>query len=327
MAKKKKEETKTKFFDRAFFKVAKSTILGFLSDKGLKLSAALAYYTIFALAPLLLLLISLVGIFFGKEATQGKIFEELNGLIGSAAALQVQDMIKAIEFSDKSTIALIIGIFTLILGATSIFGEIQDSINIIWKVKAKPEKGWLKLLKDRLLSSSLIVSLGFLLIVSLVANGVILALMDRLSRYLPDMTVFIANALNTVISFFVITLLFGTIFKVLPDAKIKWSDVRSGALFTAFLFLIGRFLIGLYISTTATGSTFGAAGSLIVVLVWIYYTSVILYLGAEFTQVYTEFRGRRIEPATFAVHVELKEVEKDVEVLPKQHKELPKEKK
>lgn len=324
--KKNKEATKTKFFDRAFFKVAKSTIVGFLSDKGLKLSAALAYYTIFALAPLLLLLISLVGIFFGKEATQGKIFEELNGLIGSSAALQVQDMIKAIELSDKSTIALIIGVFTLILGATSIFGEIQDSINIIWKVKAKPEKGWLKLLKDRLLSSSLIVSLGFLLIVSLIANGVILALMDRLSRYLPDMTVFIANVLNTVISFFVITVLFGTIFKVLPDAKIKWSDVRSGAIFTACLFLIGRFLIGLYISTTATGSTFGAAGSLIVVLVWIYYTAVILYLGAEFTQVYTEFRGRHIEPAEFAVAVVQKEIEKDVEVLPKQHDDLPKEK-
>lgn len=321
-----KAKPKTKFFEKPFFKVGKSTLLGFLDDKGMKLSAALAYYTIFALAPLLLLLISLVGIFFGKEATQGKIFEELNGLIGSSAALQIQDMIKAIELSDKSTIALIIGIFTLIIGATSIFGEIQDSINIIWKVKAKPKKGWLKLLKDRLLSSSLIVSLGFLLIVSLIANGVILAMMDRLSRHLPDMSVFLANALNTVISFIVITVLFGTIFKVLPDAKIKWSDVRTGAIFTACLFLLGRFLIGLYISTTATGSSFGAAGSLIVVLVWIYYTAVILYMGAEFTQVYAEFRGRHIEPAEFAVHVEQKEVEKDVSVLPKQHDGLAKKK-
>jgi len=311
-----------KFFEKPFFKIAKATLMGFLDDKGMKLSAALAYYTIFALAPLLLLLISLAGIFLGKDAIQGKVFEELNGLIGASAALQIQDMIKAIELSDKSTFALVIGIFTLFIGATSIFGEIQDSINIIWKVKAKPKKGWLKLLKNRLLSSSLIVSLGFLLIVSLIANGVILAMMDRLSRFLPDMTVWIANILNTAITFIVITILFGAIFKVLPDVKIKWKEVRTGAFFTACLFLIGRFLIGLYISTTATGSTFGAAGSLIVVLVWIYYTAVILYLGAEFTQVYAEYKGHHIEPADFAVAVIQKELEKDIDTLPKQHEDL-----
>jgi len=311
-----------KFFEKPFFKIAKATLMGFLDDKGMKLSAALAYYTIFALAPLLLLLISLAGIFLGKDVIQGKVFEELNGLIGASAALQIQDMIKAIELSDKSTFALVIGIFTLFIGATSIFGEIQDSINIIWKVKAKPKKGWLKLLKNRLLSSSLIVSLGFLLIVSLIANGMILAMMDRLSRFLPDMTVWIANILNTAITFIVITILFGAIFKVLPDVKIKWKDVRTGAIFTACLFLIGRFLIGLYISTTATGSTFGAAGSLIVVLVWIYYTAVILYLGAEFTQVYAEYKGHHIEPADFAVAVIQKELEKDVDTLPKQHEDL-----
>ena len=311
-----------KFFEKPFFKIAKATLMGFLDYKGMKLSAALAYYTIFALAPLLLLLISLAGIFLGKDAIQGKVFEELNGLIGASAALQIQDMIKAIELSDKSTFALVIGIFTLFIGATSIFGEIQDSINIIWKVKAKPKKGWLKLLKNRLLSSSIIVSLGFLLIVSLIANGVILALMDRLSRFLPDMTVWIANISNTAITFIVITVLFGAIFKVLPDVKIKWKDVRTGAIFTACLFFIGRFLIGLYISTTATGSTFGAAGSLIVVLVWIYYTAVILYLGAEFTQVYAEYKGHHIEPADFAVAIVEKELEKDVDTLPKQHEDL-----
>lgn len=150
----------------------------------------------------------------------------------------------------------------------------------------------------------------------------ILAMMDRLSRFLPDMTVWIANILNTAITFIVITILFGAIFKVLPDVKIKWKDVRTGAIFTACLFLIGRFLIGLYISTTATGSTFGAAGSLIVVLVWIYYTAVILYLGAEFTQVYAEYKGHHIEPADFAVAVIQKELEKDVDTLPKQHEDL-----
>jgi membrane protein len=167
-----------------------------------------------------------------------------------------------------------------------------------------------------LLSSSLIVALGFLLIVSLVINGMVLALSDILTRFLPAVTVLFVNILNVVISFIVITILFGVIFKVLPDVKISWKDVRSGALFTAVLFMIGRFVIGLYISTTGTGSTYGAAGSLIVILVWVYYTAAILYFGAEFTQVYAEYKGVRIEPAEYAVHVQQTEVERDVAVLP-----------
>ncbi|RYF84282.1 MAG: YihY/virulence factor BrkB family protein [Chitinophagaceae bacterium] len=314
-----------KLLDKPFFKIAKNTFSGFSNDKGLKLSASLAYYTIFALAPLLLLLISLAGIFLGKDAIQGKIFGELRGLLGTTAALQVQDMIASIELSGKSTVAFIIGIVTSLVGATSIFGEIQDSINSIWKVKAKPKRGWLKMLKDRLLSSSIIVSLGFLLVVSLVVNGALLAFTDRLSRMVPQITVFIAEILNVVISFLVITVLFATIFKVLPDVKIKWKDVRVGAIFTACLFMIGRFVIGLYISTTGAGSTFGAAGSLIVILLWVYYTAAILYLGAEFTQVYAEFKGHHIEPADFAVHIEQKEVEKDVRVLPPQHEDMHEE--
>ena len=311
-----------KLLEKPFFKIAGSTFSAFMADKGLKLSASLAYYTVFALAPLLMLLISLAGIFLGKDAIQGKIFEELHGLIGSQAALQVQDMIKAIELSGKSTMAFIIGLVTLLVGATSIFGEIQDSINIIWKVKAKPKRGWVKMLKDRLLSSSLIVTLGFLLIVSLVVNGALLALTDRLTRILPDITVVIAEVINVVISFIVITILFATIFKVLPDVKIKWKDVRVGAFFTACLFMLGRYLIGIYISTTGTGSTFGAAGSLIVILVWVYYTAAILYMGAEFTQVFAEYKGHHIQPADFAVHVEQKEIEREVTSLPSKHENL-----
>lgn len=311
-----------KFFSKPFFKIAGNTFSGFMNDKGLKLSASLAYYTIFALAPLLLLLISLAGIFLGKDAIQGKIFSELHGLIGSSAALQIQDMIKAIELSGKSGMAFTIGIITSLVGATSIFAEIQDSINIIWKVKAKPKRGWLKILKDRLLSSSIIVSLGFLLIVSLVVNGILLALMDKLMKILPEITVFIAGMLNVVISFVVITVLFAAIFKILPDAKIKWKDVRIGAFFTACLFMAGRFVIGLYISETSAGSTYGAAGSLIIILLWVYFTAAILYIGAEFTQVYTEYKGRHIEPSDYAVHVEQKEIEEDVTTLPPQHNNM-----
>lgn len=213
----------------------------FIDDKGLKLSTSLAYYTIFALAPLLLLVMSLVGIFYGKDAVEGRIFVELNGLIGATAALQIQEMIKSIQLSNQSTMAFTVGLITLLIGATSIFVEIQDSINMIWRVKAKPKKGWLKIIIDRLLSSSMIISLGFLLVVSLLVNSALLALMDRLSHVLPKFTVLVANALKTIISFVVITILFGTIFKVLPDAKIKWRDVRMGAFLQPVYFCLAGF--------------------------------------------------------------------------------------
>ncbi|WP_345951893.1 YihY/virulence factor BrkB family protein [Mucilaginibacter sp. PAMB04274] len=222
--------------------------------------------------------------------------------------------------SGKSTISVVIGIITLILGATSVFGEIQDSINIIWQVKAKPQKGWVKMIKDRVLSSSLIITLGFLLMVSLVINGALLAVSDRLKTFLPDFTVVIFNVINGAISFVVIAVLFGVIFKVLPDVKIRWKDIWPGALFTAVLFMIGRLLISIYIEKSGTSSTYGAAGSLIVILLWVYYTAAILYFGAEFTRAYADFKGIKIEPAEFAVHVEEKEQKKDVDVLPKQHK-------
>jgi membrane protein len=301
------------------FKILKAAFNGFMDDRALKFSASLAYYTIFSLAPLLLLMISLAGVFLGKDAIQGKVFSEINGMVGNEAAKQIQDMIKNLEMSGKSTMSVIIGVVTLILGATTVFGEIQDSINIIWQVKAKPEKGWLKLIKDRVLSSSLIVTLGFLLLVSLVVNGALLAVSDRLKSFLPDITVVLFNIINVAISFTVIAVLFGVIFKVLPDVKIAWKHVRSGAIFTAVLFMIGRLLIGIYIEKSGTSSTYGAAGSLIVILLWVYYTAAILYFGAEFTRAYADYKGVRIEPADYAVHVEEKEQEKDVAVLPKQH--------
>ncbi|MGF7078059.1 YihY/virulence factor BrkB family protein [Mucilaginibacter sp. UYCu711] len=299
------------------FTILKAAFSGFMNDLALKYSASLAYYTIFSLAPLLLLVISLAGIFLGKDAIQGKVFLELNGFVGNDAAIQIQDMIKHLEMSGKSTISVIIGVVTLLIGATTVFGEIQESINMIWQVRAKPKKAWLKLVKDRLLSGSLIVSLGFLLLVSLLINGALLALSDKLKTFLPDITVVIFNIINVLISFIVITVLFGVIFKVLPDAKISWKDVRSGAIFTSLLFMFGRLVIGMYVGMSANSSTYGAAGSLIAILLWVYYTAAILYFGAEFTKAYVDFKGKRIEPAAYAVHVELTEEERAVKVLPK----------
>ncbi|NEU70118.1 YihY/virulence factor BrkB family protein [Spirosoma agri] len=310
----------TKGFWASAWNILRDAANGFLDDRCLKLSAALAYYTIFSLAPLLVLMIALAGIFLGEEAIRGQIFGQINGLVGNQAAKQIQDMIKSVGLSGKSSTALVIGIVTLLIGATSIFVEIQDSVNLIWRVKAKPKQGWLKLLKDRLLSSSLVVSLGFLLLVSLVVNGVVLALSDQLTRFLPGLGVYVISALNFAISTAVVTILFGVIFKVLPDAKISWKDVRWGAIFTALLFMLGRYLIGLYIETTGTESTYGAAGSLIVILTWIYYTAAILYFGAEFTQAYANQLGIKIEPADNAVYIEQTEREREVSAIPIQQK-------
>ncbi|SOD92479.1 YihY/virulence factor BrkB family protein [Spirosoma fluviale] len=307
------------FFANAWI-VLRDSFNGFLDDRCLKLSAALAYYTVFSLAPLLVLVISLAGVFLGEEAIRGQIFGQINGLVGNEAAKQIQEMIKNVGLSGKTSTALIIGIGTLLLGATSLFVEIQDSVNLIWRVKAKPKQGWLKLIKDRLLSSSLIVSLGFLLLVSLIVNGIVLALSDQLTRFMPGLGVYVISALNFLISAAVVTILFGVIFKVLPDAKIAWKDVRWGALFTALLFMLGRYLIGLYIDTTATSSAYGAAGSLIVILTWIYYTAAILYFGAEFTQAYANHFGIKIEPADNAVYIEQTEREQETGVIPTEKK-------
>lgn len=298
-----------------------ATFNGFLDDRGLKFSASLAYYTVFSLAPLMMLLVFMLSIYFGHDAFEGKIYPELKGFVGAEGAAQIQSIVKSVQLG-KSVVAVTIGVITLIIGATGIFMEIQDSLNIIWRVKAKPKRGWLKLITNRLLSFSLVIALGFLLMVSLIVNGLLAALSDRLSRYIHFEILF--NIINIGVTFLVIATLFGIIFKYLPDVKIRWRDVRTGAVFTAILFMLGKYLIGIYIGTMKISSTYGAAGSIIIIFVWIYYTSALLYLGAEFTQVYAEFTGCKIEPADYAVAIEQKEVERDVSTLPPQNPDIAK---
>lgn len=318
-----------KFINKAYlkkiWKILVATFHGFIDDNGLKLSASLAYYTVFSIAPLLILLISLAGLFLGQDAITNSLYPQIKGYVGGAAAAQIQDMIKNLELSGKTGVAVVIGVVTLLVGASSIFIEIQDSLNIIWRVKAKPKKGWVKMLTNRFLSFSLIISLGFLLLVSLVVNIMILALSGKLVKFLPG-SIWIINGINVGITFIVISTLFAIIFKFLPDVKIHWKDVRSGAFFTAILFMIGKYLIGLYIEYSASSfSTYGAAGSLIVILIWIYYTAAILYIGAEYTQVYAEALGCRIEPAEYAVAVRQTEVEVEVKTMPVQNPEIKNE--
>jgi membrane protein len=221
-----------------------------------------------------------------------------------------------LKLSGKSNLALIVSIITLLVGATTVFGDIQNSINRIWHVRAKPKRGWLKLITDRLLSSSLVVGLGFLLMVTLVVNGIILAFTDQLQLYFPDITVFFMDAVNFALSFAIIFILFGIIFRTLPDVKIEWKTVRVGAFFTAILFIIGRYGIGLYLQSSGTESTYGAAGALVLVLLWVYYTAAILYFGAVYTREFAVANGIPIKPADYAVYVEEKERERIVTEIP-----------
>ncbi|MGE5518465.1 MAG: YihY/virulence factor BrkB family protein [Candidatus Dadabacteria bacterium] len=294
---------------KGIWKIIKESFTGFGNDKVMKLSASLAYYTVFSIGPMIIVIIYLAGVIYGTEAVQGTIFGQIRGLVGPQAAIAIQDMIKNAAFYRNGSFAAIIGIITLIIGATGVFTEIQESVNMIWGLKPKPKKGWLKMIMNRLLSFSIVVSLGFIMLVSLVINGLIEGLMGRLKANFPDMAVMLVYLINIIITFIVITVLFGIIFKVLPDAFIKWRDVLVGSMVTAVLFMIGKFAITFYIGNSNISTTYGAAGSLVVLLIWIYYSSIILYFGAEFTKAYATDYGSSIHPDKYAVWVKNVEVE------------------
>ncbi len=315
-----------KIFQRVYLKkigkIIVATFSGFIDDNGLKLSASLAFYTVFSLAPLLILCVSLADLIFRKDVAANELYPEIAKYVGSQAAIQIQDILKNLQLSGKTGFAVIVGVVTLLVGASSIFVEIQDSLNIIWRVKAKPKRGWVKLLQNRFLSFSLIISLSFLLLVTLAINFLLDLLSKKIENFLPAITGVLIKCVNLGLTLVVISVLFAIIFMFLPDVKIKWRDVRSGAIFTALLFMLGQYVIGLYLQYTAQGSAYGAAGSIIVILLWIYYTAAILYIGAEFTQVYAEAIGSRIEPAEYAVYVKQTEVEAVVKSLPPQNPQI-----
>ena len=287
----------------------KTAFTGFMDDKVPKLSGALAYFTVFSIGPMLIVIIFFADLFYGREAVEGTVFSQINGFVGASAAAQIQDIISNASLSGKGPITGIVGAVTLLIGATTVFSEIQDTINTIWGLKAKPKKGWLKMLLNRLLSFSIVVSLGFLLLVSLVVTGLVEALSNRLVNVFPDIAVLVIYIINLLITFAVVTLLFAIIFKVLPDAEIKWRDVFTGAMVTAVLFMIGKFGITFYIGTSNVGTTYGTAGSLVIILLWVYYSSIILYFGAEFTKAYATKFGGRIHPNHYAVWIKQVEVE------------------
>ena len=299
-----------KFSVKDIWVITKQSFSDFIDNKVLKLSAALAFYTIFSLPAMLIIIISVSDIFYGRAAIEGTLYHQIAEFVGSEAALQIQQTIRGAALSKSSYFATTVGIVTLLFGATSVFYEIQDSINHIWKLKSKPKgTGFLKMLINRLLSFSLVISLGFLLLVSLLINGLMDLLITRLTVMFPELTVIAVYTVNVIITFGITALLFALIFKVLPDARIKWKHVRAGAITTAILFMLGKFLIGYYLGHSGLSSTYGTAGSVIVMLLWVYYSAMILYFGAVFTHVYAAHTGSRIYPTNYAVWVQEIEVE------------------
>ncbi|HZI68814.1 MAG TPA: YihY/virulence factor BrkB family protein [Hanamia sp.] len=300
---------KKKVTFKRLWEVLKKSFKGFSNDRITKMSSSLSYYTIFSMAPLLIIIISLSGLFLGQDAAQGKIYDQLSNFIGSNAASQLQTMIQNASLSGKSKFAAIIGIATLIVGATTVFAQIQDTINFIWGIKPKPKKGWLSFLKNRFLSFSVIIGLAFLLLVSLTLSTIVDTFSASLKAHFPQITVVLLYVINTVITLLLTALIFGTIFKVLPDAKIRWRDVITGAITTAVLFMLAKFGISFYISKSNVGSTYGAAGSLVILLLWVYFSAMILYFGAEFTKAYAVEFGAAIHPDDYAVTTKIVEVE------------------
>jgi membrane protein len=296
---------------KGIWELLKESLKAFGEHNITKLSGSLAYYTVFSLAPLMVLIISLAGIFLGQEAVEGKVYETLDGFLGTESAAQLQETIQKASLAGKGKFAAIIGGVTLLIGATTVFAQIQDSINDIWGVKAKPKRGWLKLLKNRVLSFSIIVTLGFLLLVSLVLSALIDTLGNHLQARFPDVTVMLLYVTNLIITFLVSTALFAVIFKVLPDAKMNWRDMWPGAITTAILFMIGKFGISVYIAKTDIGSTYGAAGSLVILLLWVYYSAIILYFGAAITKSYANNHGSGIRPKAYATITKVVELERE----------------
>lgn len=285
---------------KELWSIAKDSGACWKKDNATRLSAALAYYTLLSIAPLIVIAITVAGFAFGEEAARGKIAAQIGGLVGAQAAQGIQMVVQSARSPTSGALSSIVGILVLIVGASGVFGELQESLNTIWKVEPKPGRGIWGTIKDRFFSFTMVLGVAFLLLVSLVVSAALSAVGHVLQSSLPGGEA-LWQVVNFVFSLGVITLLFALIFKVIPDVQIKWRDVWFGAAMTALLFTLGKFLLGLYLGKSTISSSYGAAGSIIVLVVWVYYSAQILFLGAELTQTHARHRGRRIRPSEDAV--------------------------
>jgi membrane protein len=280
---------------RNAWSILTATVNEWFEDQALRLAASLAFYTVLSLAPLILITIAIAGIFLGEEAARGHLSTEISGLIGVAGAEALESILQHAQSSSQGVPAALFGAVVLLFGASGVFIELQETMNSIWEVAPRPGRGWRGLLRDRFVSFSMVVGVGFLLLVSLVVSAVMTAMASRLNDALGN-TAYVAQFFHIVISLGITTGIFALIFKMVPDVEIGWRDVWLGAAVTAVLFSVGKLLIGLYIGSTSVASTYGAAGSVVVILIWVYYSAQVLFFGAELTQVWTRRLGRPIRP-------------------------------
>lgn len=282
-------------FLKSIFESVKQVVPEWIAQDVPRMGAALAFYTFFAISPLFVIVLAIAGFWFGEQAARRELFSQFSGLVGSEGAEAIQALVSAAQKPKTGAWATVIAGVTLFAGATGVFVQLQDALNSVWSVRREPGRGLRNFIKDRLLSFALIVGIGFLLLVSLVLSAGLSAL-DKFMIVLVPAQETIWHGINFVVSFGVITLLFALIFKVLPDVKIAWRDVWIGAIITALLFNVGKHLFGLYLGRSSVSSVFGAAGSLVIVLLWVYYSAQILFLGAKFTQIYSNKYGSRFKP-------------------------------
>ncbi|HWN94945.1 MAG TPA: YihY/virulence factor BrkB family protein [Methylomirabilota bacterium] len=285
---------------RTAFDVLKQTIHDWVEDKAPRLGAALAYYTVFSIAPLIIIVIAIAGVWFGKEQAQAQIIGQIAGLLGEQGAQAISGMLQAADKPHKGLMASLLAVVTLAFGATGVFVQLQDALNAIWEVKPKPGRGVMGFVRQRLLSLAMVFGIGFLLLVSLVLSTALAAAGKWVEGVLPGGEG-LWQAINFIVSFVVIAALFTLMFKYLPDVKIAWKDVWLGGVLTAVLFTVGKFALGMYLGRSSVSSAYGAAGSLVIVLLWVYYSAQILFFGAEFTQVYANRFGKKLEPAKNAM--------------------------
>ncbi len=284
---------------KAIFSVLKDTFDEWNKDRAPRLAAAISYYTVFSLAPFCIVVIAIAGLAFGQDAVRGQLNDQIQGLVGQQGADMIQQLIQNVSKPQDSIIATVIGLVTLLLGAAGLFGQLQDALNTVWGVETKPGRGIIAMLRDRFISFTMVLGVGFMLLVSLLISAFLAAIHNFFVGLIPGAD-FLLQVINFVISFGVITLLFAMMYKILPDVEIRWRDVWVGAAFTALLFTIGKQLLGLYLGNSGILSTYGAAGSLIIILLWIFYSAQILLFGAEFTQVYAQRYGAHIKASANA---------------------------
>ena len=283
----------------SFARVFRKALQAWWDDNAMRLGASLSFYTVFAIAPVLLVAIAIAGLAFGPEAVRGELVGQMDGLVGREGAMAVQALLEGASRRQASVLATVVGSLSFMFAATTAFLELQAALNAIWRVAPNPEANWTAFVRDRVRSFGLVVGIGFLLLVSLVISAAISAASTWVGRYAPGWPI-IAQALNISVSFLVTSSLFAMLFRFLPDVKLEWRHVATGAIVTAVLFTVGKHLIGLYLARSATASSYGAAASVMLLLLWVYYSSQILLFGAEFTRIYAASMGERPKPEEFA---------------------------